>query len=108
MNSFLRHAPLRARPVTLPRVLAGAPPFDRPTLYSQSNRVPQITGSGTSGTGGNVPRVTAIEPPLAGNPRFKGRISNALCSDPAALDNVDTDPRGGPALHPATKFEHLN
>src|SRR5438128_8029546 len=100
--AFLRGA------LTDPRVLAGAAPFDRPTLYSESNRVPQITGSGTSGTGGNVPRVTAIEPPLAGNPSFTVGVSNALGGAPAVLVIDSNDPGIGPAIPATASFARLN
>src|SRR3989441_1689864 len=100
--AFLRGA------LTDPRVIAGAAPFDRPTLYSESNRVPQITGSGTSGTGGNVPRVTAIEPPLAGNPSFTVGVSNALGGAPAVLVIDNSDPGIGPAIPATASVARLN
>src|SRR2546427_2743481 len=100
--AFLRGA------LTDPPVLAGAAPFDRPTLYSESNRVPQITGSGTSGTGGNVPRVTAIEPPLAGNPSFTVAVSNALGGAQAVLVIDGNDPGVGPAIPATASFARLN
>src|SRR5438874_426445 len=100
--AFLRGA------LTDPRVVAGAAPFDRPTLYSESNRVPQITGSGTSGTGGNVPRVTAIEPPLAGNPSFTVGVSNALGGTQAVLVIDSNDPETGPAIPTTASFARLN
>src|SRR3989442_102233 len=100
--AFLRGA------LTDPRVVAGAAPFDRPTLYSESNRVPQITGSGTSGTGGNVPRVTAIEPPLAGNPRFTVADSDALGGAPAGIVIDNSDPGIGPAIPATASFARLN
>src|SRR5213080_2307881 len=89
--AFLRVA------LTDPRVLAGTAPFDRPTLYSESNRVPQITGSGTQGAGGNIPQATAIEPPLVGNPSFTLAVSNALGGAQAVLVIDSNDPETGPA-----------
>jgi cytochrome c peroxidase len=89
------------RPLTDPRVAAGTAPFDRPLLYSESARVPQITGSGTPGTGARVPQVTAVEPPLAGNPTFTVAVSNALGGAPAVLVIDSNDPGTGPAI-PAT------
>ena len=77
--AFLRNA------LSDPRVITGTAPFDRPTLYSESNRVPQITGAGTQGSGGNIPQATAIEPPLVGNPNFTVGISNALGAAQAVL-----------------------
>jgi hypothetical protein len=64
--------------LTDPRVAAEAGPlFDRPMLYSESARVPQIVGTGSSASGGSVPQVLAIEPPFAGNPNFTVGLSRA-------------------------------
>jgi cytochrome c peroxidase len=93
--SFLRGA------LTDARVTTGTAPFDRPILYTESNRVPQMTGNGTQGTGGNIPQVTAIEPPLVGNPSFTVGVSNALGDAPAVLVIGSTDPGTGPGI-PAT------
>jgi cytochrome c peroxidase len=86
------------RPLTDARVAQEAAPFDRPALYTESNRVPQVTGNGSAGSGNLVPQVTAIEPPLAGNPNFTVAVSNALgganavlvidASDPGATTNI--------------------
>jgi len=92
------------RPLTDPRVAAGTAPFDRPTLYSESIRVPQITGSGTQGSGGNVPQVTAIEPPLAGNPSFTVGVSNALGGASAVLVIDSNDPGTGTAIPASGSF----
>lgn len=57
--------------LTDPRVPAEAGPlFDRPMLYADSARVPELVGDGTPGFGGVVPQVVALEPPFAGNPSF--------------------------------------
>ena len=58
------------RPHTDPRAAAELPPFDRPQLYAESNRVPVITGTGRPGVNNQTPVPTAIEPPLAGNDSF--------------------------------------
>jgi cytochrome c peroxidase len=79
--AFLRNA------LTDPRVLAGTAPFDRPTLYSESNRVPAITGNGTQGSGGNIPQATAIEPALAGNPNFTVGVTNSLGGATSRIGN---------------------
>src|SRR6185503_10969128 len=71
------------RPLTDPRVAAGTGQFDRPTLYSESSRVPQIISNGTPGSGALVPQAIAIEPPLVGNPSFTVGVSNALGDAPA-------------------------
>jgi cytochrome c peroxidase len=55
--------------LTDPRVTAQQPPFDRPTLGSESpGLLPVIGGSGAPGGGGSVPRVVAAQPPLIGQP----------------------------------------
>lgn len=80
------------RPHTDPRVAAELPPFDRPTLFSQSDRVPQIVGSGVAGSSAQIPVPTAIEPPLVGNPSFTVAVSNALGGANAILVINSTDP----------------
>jgi cytochrome c peroxidase len=90
--AFLRGA------LTDPRVAAGSAPFDRPQLYTESSRVPQIVGSGAPGSGGLVPKVLAVEPPLAGNPNFTVAISNALGGAQAVLVLDRNDPGAGPAI----------
>jgi len=52
------------------RVANALPPFDHPTLYTDSPRIPTIAGSGTPGQGDTIPQIVAIEPPLVGNPSF--------------------------------------
>src|SRR6266850_1388204 len=99
--AFLRGA------LTDPRVAAGTAPFDRPTLYSESTRVPQVTGSGTQGSGGNVPQVTAFEPPLAGNPSFAVGVSNALGGATAVLVIDSNDPGTGPNIPATASFARL-
>ncbi|MDQ3012498.1 MAG: hypothetical protein M3X11_17535, partial [Acidobacteriota bacterium] len=86
------------RPLTDPRVAAELPPFDRPMLYAESMRVPQITGTGVAGAGGQIPQVVAIEPPMLGNPRFTVGVFGALggamatlvidANDPGASSNI--------------------
>jgi cytochrome c peroxidase len=83
------------RPLTDPRVAAELPPFDRPQLYSSSNRVPQITGTGVAGTGGQIPQPMAIEPPLVGNPSFTVAVTNGLGGANATLVINSTDPGTG-------------
>ena len=80
------------RPLTDPRVQAENGPFDRPQLYTESNRVPQISGTGRSGSGGVVPLIHAVSPPLAGNPNFTVSVSGAIGNASAVLviDSVDS------------------
>lgn len=89
------------RPLTDPRVAAASPPFDRPTLYTESNRVPLLIDKGTTGSGGHVPQAMAIEPPLAGNPSFTVAVSNALGGAQAVLVIDRNAPGTGPTI-PAT------
>jgi len=68
--AFLRDA------LTDPRIQAELPPFDRPTLYSESERVPVVFGSGNEGAHG-VPGILALEPPFASNARFTIALASA-------------------------------
>jgi cytochrome c peroxidase len=92
------------RPFTDPRVAAASAPFDRPTLYAESNRVPLLTGTGTAGSGGVVPQMTAIEPPLLGNPSFTVGVSKALGQAQAVLVVDSNDPGSGPAIPAGGSF----
>lgn len=89
------------RPLTDSRVAGGAFPFDRPQLYSESNRVPILTGVGRAGSGGSVPQVTAIEPPIVGNQSFTVGVSNALGSAQAVLV-IDSNDTGAGTTIPST------
>jgi hypothetical protein len=100
--AFLRNA------LTDPRVLAATAPFDRPTLYSESNRVPQITGIGTQGSGGAVPQRVAIEPPVVGNSSFTVGVTNALGGASAVLVIDSNDPGTGPTIPAPASFARLN
>jgi cytochrome c peroxidase len=80
------------RPLTDPRVPAELPPFDRPMLYSESTRVPQITGTGIAGSGGFIPQIKAISPPIAGNPNFTVSVSKTLGNADAVLAITAEDP----------------
>jgi cytochrome c peroxidase len=100
--AFLRGA------LTDPRVAAGTTPFDRPALYSESTRVPQVNGSGTQGSGGNVPQVTANEPPVAGNSSFAVGVSNALGGASAVLVIDSSDPGTGPTIPATASFARLS
>jgi len=80
------------RPLTDPRVASELPPFDRPTLFTESSRVPAIEGAGVAGAGGFEPRAVALEPPLVGNPSFTVGVWNALGGASALLVIDDQDP----------------
>ena len=84
------------RPLTDPRVAAELPPFDRPTLYSETDRVPSIVAAGTPGTGGVMPRLVALEPPFVGNPSCALALAEGLAAAPAFL--FATGSAGSPPL----------
>jgi cytochrome c peroxidase len=71
--------------LTDPRLPARVYPFDRPTLYSESNRIPVQSGSGVAGTEGVVPRATTIGPPVLGNSHFTFAVHGALGGAAAVL-----------------------
>ncbi|MFT3746453.1 MAG: cytochrome c peroxidase [Pyrinomonadaceae bacterium] len=86
------------RPLTDQRVKNELPPFDRPKLYTESNRVPQVTGTGRAGSGAIVPQMIAISPPLVGNPNFTVSVSRALGNAQAVLVISDSDPGVGTSI----------
>ncbi|CAN5554526.1 hypothetical protein BH10ACI3_BH10ACI3_00470 [soil metagenome] len=86
------------RPFTDPRVAAEAAPFDRPVLFTESTRVPVVTGSGRAGSGGVTPQIKAISPPLVGNPSFTLSVSGAVGNASAVLVVSDTDPGAGASI----------
>ncbi len=93
--AFLRNA------LTDNRVRNETAPFDRPHLYTESTRVPVLTGTGIAGSGGLVPNAVAIEPPIVGNPSFTVAVSNALGGANAVLVVNSTDP-GATSTIPAS------
>ncbi|CAM2063985.1 Di-haem cytochrome c peroxidase [Sulfidibacter corallicola] len=80
------------RPLTDPRVAAGLAPFDPPTLYADSSRVPVIEGTGRAGSGNLEPRAIALEPPIAGNDSFTVAVTDGLGGASAVLVIDDRDP----------------
>lgn len=87
--------------LTDPRVAAETGQFTRPTLYMESNRVPQLTGTGRAGSGGTTPAIRAISPPLAGNPNFTVSVNSAMGNANAVLVIDSVDPGVGTTI-PAT------
>jgi cytochrome c peroxidase len=71
--------------LTDPRMAAEQAPFDRPMLYTESNRVPVETGNGVAGTGGIIPQIKAISPPVLGNTNFTVSLNGALGNATAIL-----------------------
>ena len=93
--AFLRGA------LTDPRVRDGVFPFDRPSLYSEAELVPQVSGAGRAGSGGVVPAPVALEPALLGNPSFTLALQGARGGASAVLVLDEQEPPAS-ALIPAT------
>lgn len=69
-----------------PRVALELPPFDRPTLHSESGAPnPRIYGLGSRGSGGFVPALIARTPPNLGNVDWKLGLSGGLGGAPSLL-----------------------
>ena len=68
------------------------PLFDRPMLYSESARVPVLTGVGS---GAVIPQAIAIEPAYAGSPRCTVAVTNVPAFTQAVLVIDRTDPGTG-------------
>ncbi|MBK6751361.1 MAG: VCBS repeat-containing protein [Acidobacteria bacterium] len=86
------------RPMTDIRVNAETGAFDRPALYMGSSRMPAITGTGRSGSGGFTPQIKAISPPLVGNPNFVVSVSGAIGNANAVLVIDSVDPGAGSSI----------
>lgn len=96
--SFLRFA------LTDSRVRDRRFPFDRPSLYSEAEMVPVVTGGGAAGTGGAVPIPVAVEPPLSGNPSFTLGLHTALGGTSAVLVIDALEPPAEPVIPAAGSF----
>ncbi len=81
-----------------PRATEQSERFDRPTLYTESNRVPQIVGTGRSGSGGFTPRIRAIAPPLVGNREFTVSVDQTLGNTTGVLVIDEIDPGVGTSV----------
>jgi cytochrome c peroxidase len=66
------------RPLTDPRVASETGPFTRPTLFSETNQLPELYGFGTAAPSGIVPRAIALEPQLVGNPSMTLAVADAV------------------------------
>jgi len=72
--------------LTDPRVAQGLPPFDRPTLYSETTpSAGQQIGIPTAGSGSAFPLILAGTPANLGNPDFKLGVYNAVGGAPVTL-----------------------
>lgn len=98
MAAFMR------RPLNDPRVQNQLPPFDRPQLYTESARVPVISGTGRAGTGAIVPNAIALEPPLVGNPSFTVAVGQGAPSANAVVVISSADPGLGTEIPASGTF----
>lgn len=80
------------RPLTDLRVKNELPPFDRPQLYTESARVPLISGTGRAGSASTAPVPVAIEPSLLGNPNFTLAVTSSLKAANAVVVIDQADP----------------
>ena len=81
------------RPLTDPRSAAESGPFARPTLYTESNRVPVVVAAGRAGPlSGNAPVIVANEPPIAGGREFTVAVQGARPSATAWVVVASSDP----------------
>lgn len=94
------------RPLTDPRVANELPPFDRPTLYTETNRVPAVSGRGRPGSKFKVPEIIAIEPPIVGNPSFTVAIAGGRGGSQATLVIDSTDPGVGTTIPTTGAFAY--
>ncbi len=95
------------RPLTDPRVANELPPFDRPQLFTESNRVPVISGTGRAGSGAIVPNAIAIEPPLVGNPSFTVAVDQSLGNANAVVVISSADPGVGATIPASGTFARV-
>lgn len=85
--------------LTDPRVENELPPFDRPTLFSESSGANVHFGHGTPGDGGIVPEAIAVEPAVLGNDRFTLGFDKGAAGSPVWLVfGFNADPVGLPLL----------
>ena len=95
------------RPLTDQRVAQELPPFDRPKLFTESNFVPTVTGTGRSGTGGIAPNAIALEPPIVGNQSFAIAVSQGPAGASAVLVVDAADPGIGTTIPAGGSFARV-
>ena len=93
-----------SRPLTDPRVAGSDIPFDRPALWSESPLTPQVLTGGVAGGSGAPPQPVALEPSLAGNPRFTVGVFGALAGAEAVLVVDEDEPPIGGGIPSAGSF----
>lgn len=67
-------------------------PFGSPLLYSESDRVPTISGTGVVGSNNKTPKLTAIQPPIMGNTSFTVAVENAKAGSQSTFVISNQDP----------------
>ncbi|MBY0312040.1 MAG: hypothetical protein K2W85_08220 [Phycisphaerales bacterium] len=79
-----------------PRVANQTFPFDKPTLFTEraADR-PTIVGGGRAGTGGVVPQIIAVDPPMLGNGQFRVAVDQGLAGATARLLISSSGPVNG-------------
>ncbi len=92
------------RPLTDLRVKNELPPFDRPHLYTESTRMPVISGRGRPGVKFTVPEVVVIAPPIIGNPNFTIGITKGRGGEQATLVIGSQDPGIGASIPTSGSF----
>lgn len=91
--------------LTDPRVAQELPPFDRVTLFTEDPTLGGTTyGAGTSGSGGETPRMICYEAPSLGNPNFTLAVDRALGGANAMLLVSTRSMPGGVPFGGATSF----
>ncbi len=89
------------RPLTDPRVANEQPPFDRPVLFTESERVAEFIDAGDADATGRTPVGIAFEPALVGNPSFTVAVLDAEPgSDAFLVIDKTTPPSTGPIPAP--------
>ena len=94
------------RPLTDPRVAGELPPFDRPRLYTESNRVPTITGRGRVGGKFTMPETVLFAPPIIGNPNFTIGLARGRGGAQATLVIDTQDPGIGTTIPTSGSFAY--
>ena len=94
------------RPLTDPRVANESAPFDRPKLYTESPRVPLISGRGRPGAKFAIPEAVVIAPPMIGNPNFTVGITKGRGGESATLVIGSQDPGIGSSIPTAGSFAY--
>ncbi|MCC7013151.1 MAG: c-type cytochrome [Planctomycetes bacterium] len=92
------------RPLTDPRVAQAQGPFEHPTLYVDSGRMPTLFGAPTLGSGGFAPRMVALSPALVGNATFTVGVEHGLGGGFSGLILDAASNPGGAPFGEATNY----